>query len=351
MDGEEQAHAEDGHRDHKILVPCTASGQEEQNIKSQSDDQRRYGIDLADFPQPDAKQCQHRFGLLIKGISQQAVVAVDEKRPCEAGSTVDKIQNKGPERQGIQNHELHLWTDRRKKQQACRPSKYQHAADAGNDPGGFPEEPPVAFHKQVIEIFKALFMTGNSERLRNQVVGIGLSLMGDGVHSVKKLHKHLLIELAIGLETEDFPDTEQPQGDHSQQQPHGELPRQDIACHWQPVGRHQDHRRNTPTNQIPLRCCAFVPIKMPQFQGHLGRLAADDAHREQQFHPQRHAVEETKQQGKWQKANKGLDQPCPEKAEGIGPGVHPQKGHGVISLIAGLGKGGVDESADHRQEQ
>ena len=90
---------------------------------------------------------------------------------------------------------------------------------------------------------------------------------------------------------------------------------------------------------------------VPQGVGSHRHLHAGDAEGDQQAQPQRHAPVQTKEDGERQKPHHDLPQRVAVVRQGVGPGIHPQKDHGVVLVPGGIEEAGVHIRADQRQEQ
>ena len=354
MDGEEGAHGEDrDHQHHIIEGVVRPAGDIEDQRQAAPDYQRRHGIDLDDLPQPDAKQPEHKPRTLVEGVGQKAVVAVHEQGLGKAGAPVDEIHDEGKVRQPRHDHLVDVRPGAGLDHHEQHRAAAEKQADIGDAQGGFPQNLPVPFDEQVVEELKALLSAGDG-RVGGDVLLIGrLDRRSGLVHLARDLGQQLLVHLPVVAEGQHPPKAQEPQRDPDQEQRRRGPEGQDEAHGGRHIGQGQQERRQQPGYLLEVILIADIAVLLivPQGVGGHRHLHAGDADRDQQAQPQRHAPVQAKEDGEGQEPHHDLPQGVAVVYQGVGPGVHPQKDHGVVLVPGGVEEAGVHIRADQRQEQ
>ena len=139
MHRKEYAHAKDRNKQNRIIQRIVRpAGKIKQYIHPGTDNQRWKKIDLYNFTQPNLKQLEDKTGLLIKGISQEAVVTIHKQRLCKACAAVDCIHNKQKTGQKGQQHFVCFLFDLRSQIERQQHPEHQTQAYRCNPFGGLP---------------------------------------------------------------------------------------------------------------------------------------------------------------------------------------------------------------------
>ena len=89
------------------------------------------------------------------------MVTVHEQCLCEAGTPVQDIHDEGKVRKPGHDHVVDIPLGAGLYDYEQHHSTTEECADIGDAQGGFPEDLPVPFDKQVVKILKALLLAGD----------------------------------------------------------------------------------------------------------------------------------------------------------------------------------------------
>ena len=356
VDREEQAHAQDGNDQHRVVqrIVRPAGGKQDQR-QPRADHQRRDRVDLHDLTQADLKQPQDKAGPLVKGVGQQAVVAVHKKRLGKARAAVDGVHDKHKVRQPGQ-HDLVdggfcLW------QQADR---RQHGGDeegahAGDLLGRVPEYLLVPFDKQLVQVLKAPAAAGDGS-IRGYVLFVCLLdelCAGRAVHLIGQARQQLFVDGVILAEGGQPGDACHAQRDARQEYPHRHGGGKGKTKGGRGIGGGQKQGDNAPhIFGQPVFVVAKAPfLIVPQGERRRKQLHARYAKGQEQTKPQRYASIHTEQNGKGHKADNDLQYGVEIVYQRILPRVHPHQDHRIVLVLRRVEKVGVRKAADHREKQ
>ena len=325
MDGEKQAHGQNGHHQHPVVQGILrAPGGPEDAAQAQANHRRRQGVDFHNLPQANPKQLQNELRLLVKGIGQEAVVAVDEQGLGKAGAPVQGVHNEHEVRKKGQHQGVHLSPKLGKEEQRRHSPAGQKGAHGRNFHRRTPENLLVPLDKQLVEIPHSPLVTGDrgvgGDCLPADHLGGGFRL----VHLVEHLKQQLLIYLPVPVKAAHLLDSQKPQGKKHPQNRQRSPERQGKPQRRQAVGQSQKHHRENPLVLFQLVLVKGLSpfFVVPKGVGRHRQLHPGDTEGKHQADPEGHLPGKAENHRKGQKSHHRFSQGVGVVRQGVAPGIH-----------------------------
>ena len=225
------------------------------------------------------------------------MITVHKQRLCEASSPVQDIHDECKVRKPCHDHVVDIPLSARLYDHKQHHTTSEECANISDSQGGFPEDLPVPFDKQVVEILKALLLAGDGCVGGDFLLFRRLNRRSGFIHLARDRDKQFLIHLPVEAEGHHSPKAQKAGWNPDQEQRCRSPERQDKSHGGRHIGKRQQERRQQPGYllQVVLVTDIAVLLIVPQGVGSYRDLHTDHTERDQQTQPQRGAAVQAEQ--------------------------------------------------------